>query len=215
MKRPCKKYEAWLQTKNNGTKKMNTIRDDQNEFLFMMVNKINGRLNNKNWIVDSGATCHVTSNKQLLIDFNVVNTVQVQVADGRIFSSRGSGMSKIEFVNNDGVSSWATITDVHYVPEIDFNVLSVGKLALKGVIIEFREMSCNLKYGNKIFGVGTLMNDRQYTLKSSNKVCSLLKTDNNCLHFWHRACGHLDPAVIKELQNSNLVDGVNMKDCEK
>lgn len=62
---------------------------------------------------------------------------------------QGKETCKIEFVNSDGITSYATMTDVLYASQINGNLLSVKKLIDKGFAINFLSNFYEIKSGNK------------------------------------------------------------------
>lgn len=76
------------------------------------------------WVLDSGAAIHLTSDRYLLHEFQPVENPSESVTgpDGMHFPIRGSGSVQTEKFN---------IPDVHYVPDIGLvlNIISVCKLS--------------------------------------------------------------------------------------
>lgn len=131
IKRDCQKYKSWKERKEKENKttvsnKVNKV-EQNNEFLFMVSSR-----NLDDWIIDSGATSHVTSNKRCFDSFERINSSTLNVANGEKVHVQGKGTCKVEFINSDGVISCAIMTDVLYAPQINGNLLSVKKLIDKG-----------------------------------------------------------------------------------
>lgn len=213
IKTDCMKYKSWLQKRtneDNKAEKVNVVNEDM-EMLFTVTEQ--KRSISNNWIIDSGASCHVTNNKECLVEFDSERKLKIQVADGRELTSSGMGAVKVKFINSKGEHTSATISNVYYVPKIGLNIFSVKKLAEKGLITEFHEKECYLKYEGKTIGIGVSSSNNQYILKEPNTVCTVTNTHDNCVHYWHRACGHRDPVVVKKLTIEKLVRGVEMNDC--
>lgn len=106
---------------------------------------------NKNggWLVDSGATSHVTNNKNLLTTIDGMYKSNVNLANGTKTGVAGKGSCKINVQNDSGDVSIATITDVLYAPDIDGNMLSVKKLLSKGFTVIFDQKLSEIRHGGK------------------------------------------------------------------
>ena len=70
------------------------------------------------WIVDSGATCHICSNKKMFHELINIDIPQnVTLGDGR----------NIETTEVNGTYKSCILHDVLYVPELSYNLLSIAK----------------------------------------------------------------------------------------
>ncbi|XP_014490627.1 uncharacterized protein LOC106753340 [Vigna radiata var. radiata] len=76
---------------------------------------------NLSWIVDSGASDHMTGNSSLFSTLNSCNSsATVTIADGSKSSIKGVGTVKL--------SEKLTLNQVFYIPDLKYNLLSVSKL---------------------------------------------------------------------------------------
>lgn len=81
------------------------------------------RIKNDRWIVDSGATHHISSTLDLMSDVNKVNNMErdkVTLLNG--------GSIKIEHVGSSYLSLVDKLKNVLHVAEFKFNLMSVSKL---------------------------------------------------------------------------------------
>jgi len=102
------------------------------------------------WIIDSGATHHITPNEELLIaNRGTHNSAGVQVPTGKRFDSKSIGVVKI--------LEGAKLKNVLHVPNFKFSLLSIAKIT--------RELSCSVSfypdyyifqglYNGKVLGIG-------------------------------------------------------------
>jgi hypothetical protein len=98
------------------------------------------------WYVDSGATKHMTCNKNWLLSYeNNVNDKSVTCANNEKLRCEGVGKAIVMLHDKPGET---TINDVAYVPSLATNVLSVNILAKKGLTTVFSEKGCHI-YKNK------------------------------------------------------------------
>ena len=93
------------------------------------------------WYVDSGATRHMTFQKNLLLDFVEFNKPsRIYLGDNRVISATGEGKVKIPCI--DGANKIVlTLEKVLFVPELTEN-LSVSSIAKNGGVVKFGEQRC-------------------------------------------------------------------------
>lgn len=76
---------------------------------------------NGSWILDSGATDHMTGTSQLFSSYTpCAGNQKVKIADGSSANVAGKGTVSL--------SSCLTLHDVLHVPHLSYNLLSVSKL---------------------------------------------------------------------------------------
>ena len=83
--------------------------------------------------LDSGATLHVTCQKELLHDFCVSSGSITGLDSGTLFEIVGKGTLYFRLPNG----SFLTLTDVQYVPSCDRNLISISKATLHGALFRF------------------------------------------------------------------------------
>ncbi|KAL1135987.1 hypothetical protein V6Z11_A12G210400 [Gossypium hirsutum] len=105
------------------------------------------------WYIDSGASKHMTGNKNLFSKF---------------FESYFSGVGELEFKTKQGRVE--KMSEVYFVPGLKNNLLSVGHLLKKGYDIHFRDMACYLSKKNQVVArVGVASNNLfSLTLQNQN-----------------------------------------------
>lgn len=218
VKKNCRKYKSWK--KKEGKRKQ-----DKNTDKRMISNKVNKVENNKflfiisshnsnDWIIDFGATNHVTSDKGYFVSLEHMDSSSLNIANGEKVYVQGKGTCKIqEFINSDGVTSYATVTDVLYALQINGNLLLVKKLIDKGFTVNFLSNFCEIKRGNKQIGIAKA-NGNLYKLCQSDKVYDIKEYKSNCIHYCHRVFRHQDPNTIKEMCSKQIVDEIKICDCE-
>lgn len=81
------------------------------------------------WILDSGATRHITNRRELLFDFvEYAKPQSVRIGDNRMLSGVGKGSVKLK--SGERI---VTFTDVLLVPDMALSLLSVSQLDAKGI----------------------------------------------------------------------------------
>lgn len=165
------------------------------------------------WIIDSGATTHITNNKRLFDSLDSSQSSQVVVANDTKECTKGKGTCTISLVSNNGTTSSAKLQDVLYAPNIHGNMISVHKLLNNGYTVNFGNGICGILRGGKEIAVADNVNGL-YRLRQTHKVNSCLESEQkDCLHYWHRVFGHRDPEAIKTMHKGNLINGMKIIDC--
>ncbi len=95
------------------------------------------------WYLDSAAAVHVTHDSSLFIspDLNDDDIETIETASEEKIETRKSGTIDLEMTINDQNTS-ATISNVHYCPELDSNLILLGVLEVKR--FEFRGLNDRL-----------------------------------------------------------------------
>lgn len=112
-------------------------------------------INSNAWYVDSGATCHMTNNKNLLQNYVVDTPRLVTVANNQKMHSEGHG--EVELLLK-GHTQTTKISEVIYVPGLSTNLISVGKMASNGLEVHFDTQACNIYCGKITVASATKVN---------------------------------------------------------
>ena len=94
--------------------------------------------NPRSWLVDSGATSHMTWDRGLFTTFVATEPpIPVTIANGTSIPCCGVGAVELH-QENQQVLSLITIQDVRYMPDLNTNLLSVSKLEDRGISVASR-----------------------------------------------------------------------------
>ena len=94
------------------------------------------------WIIDSGATTHICSKRELLTDINNVSTAQkIFVGDGHAVTTQGTGNVKL--------AAHIEMKNVLFCPDLHVNLISVSKLLEKGCNVYFENETCSIWKGKQ------------------------------------------------------------------
>ncbi|KAF1318635.1 Integrase catalytic core protein, partial [Globisporangium splendens] len=103
------------------------------------------------WLVDSGASSHMTSRREKFVKLTTLKTpIQIVIADGTKIDAVGIGEACLKMEDDIEI----TLSNVLYIPALDGNLLSVSKLAEKGVRAEFVRDKCVFKFGQETVMTG-------------------------------------------------------------
>ena len=108
--------------------------------------------------INSGATCHVSNDKEAFTYLNFDVQEVLRTANGESLRALGKGIKDLIVEAEDGVKIKVTIIDVLYVPEARGKLLSVRKLNQRGFKIIFDTDLVMLVNRNRLYKIGYLRN---------------------------------------------------------
>src|SRR6184192_1852345 len=86
------------------------------------------RSNDSSWCIDSGATQHITSNKESLSTYEILEPPRkIYLADNHIIMAKGIGNIPLQLIVN-GKMTAATLHEVLHAPDIHDNLISVDRI---------------------------------------------------------------------------------------
>ena len=85
------------------------------------------------WLADTGASCHVTSNKELMTNVDDTNKDNIIMGDQRKCKVAQKG--SLTFMTTD-IKQYLTLNDIRVVKEIGKNIISIGLLLKQGGRLE-------------------------------------------------------------------------------
>uniref|UniRef100_A0A2N9GF06 Integrase catalytic domain-containing protein n=1 Tax=Fagus sylvatica TaxID=28930 RepID=A0A2N9GF06_FAGSY len=145
------------------------------------------------WVIDSGASDHMTGNSSLLSHTSSPCSPSfVTVANGTKTPVQGKGTI---------TTSNLTLSDVLYLPEFPFNLLSVHKLTLAlNCSVAFYPSHCEFQdlKTKRMIGGGFVKDGLYYFQPSSTSIPSALHSTNSPYQ-WHCRLGH--PSSIVHSSN--------------
>ena len=167
----------------------------------------------KDWIIDSGASSHMTQRRELLIDYNEFETPQkVCMGDGRTVEAFGKGNINLIMKFQISKPKRVVMYNVLYIPKLACNLFSVRAAANRGNTIKFGKTNCHIRDSNgKLVGMGSLA-DKLYYLKCEaiiQEQASVSVTKGKA-DLWHQRLGHLNEQQLREMTNHGLVKGMEI-----
>jgi len=106
------------------------------------------------------------------------------------------------------------VTDTLHIPELRSNLISVSKLAAKGVKVEFDQHKAQVR---SVSGTIIMMAKRcgcLYTIETTSRTPTALVSQTKwwpaTFDTWHWRFGHAAPETIHEMAVKMLVDGLNI-----
>jgi hypothetical protein len=143
------------------------------------------------WLVDSGATSHVTWDRGLFTSFLTIEPpIPVTIANGESIPCCGVGTVKLHQENRQ-VPGIITIQNVRYMPDLNTNLLSVSKLEGRGIYVASRPGFLDLIRNGKTLAT-VQRNGGLYVLKlgSGNHHETAFAADDKAIT-WDILCARL------------------------
>ena len=163
------------------------------------------------WVIDSGASRHMTANRTLFTNFTL-QVSWVTIANGVKIKSPGRGDVAVEL---DGKEF--TLTDVLYVPDLDANLLSISALQAKGMVVRFGLSCVEILRKGTCLATGSLVG-KTYLLRSAGNGAALVATETPTAAknpeqdrylLWHSRMGHVGAYRLVAL--TDVTNGVGAR----
>jgi len=182
------------------------------------------------WILDTGATNHVTGNRHLFESFHPMakGEHEVKTAHNKFVNAEGSGMTSFYIDRPCGKPAKIVLQHVLHVPVCGtYNLHSIIQLMRKGVNIQFNLDGAIASLGSVLVYQAPLINSlfilRTYPSTASTSMVfdTLIQVENTEIYsgiwqkvdekdilVWHARLGHLSLPVIMRLPNT--VKGIQL-----
>ena len=195
----------------------NTRYDDAHDDFAFVVTHGASRSDVSKWIVDSGATQHMTPNRHAFDTYESISSRNVFLGDNGMVEALGKGSMLVES-HVKGKVKKIRIYDVLHVPKLHANLLSVGKLIARGLKVHFNKSGCIVctQEGQMLAMASLEANLYQMELKvvKGAEMSTLAHTsakEDNTLELWHKRLGHLNVKSVNTLKH--MVIGMDLGKC--
>ena len=170
----------------------------------------------RNWYLDSGASTHVTGNRDLLTEIRRGPNSRITTANGRTLPVTAQGALTL---------SGNKISEVLYVPGLCKNLLSVGKFADTGHYTLFGPRHCwvfahdNLNkviltgtrpHSNSLYRINTSLTGKikRPSHMSIPRINAAIVSLPGLTELWHKRLGHINFQSLYYLSQRNMVIGL-------
>ncbi|UYV70438.1 K02A2.6-like [Cordylochernes scorpioides] len=162
--------------------------------------------NNKcKWILDSGATSHMSTDINLIDDLQD-DSRKITLPDDRFIKSNGSGT--VETYQDD--NHLLTLKEVLYVPELNSNLISVSKITEDEKQIIFDENGARIIDNNGSSIITAKREDNIYTIDACANIKleeNVFKTQENNWKIWHKRLAHINENYMNMTLKDSMVYG--------
>ncbi|GMH21891.1 hypothetical protein Nepgr_023734 [Nepenthes gracilis] len=164
------------------------------------------------WVVDSSASIHVTSRRELLSTYTPSAPGVLKM--GNMEASEIIGRGDVSLLMNNGAG--LILRDVRHAPDIHMNIISVGQLDDEGYCSVFCDGDFKLIKGSMVVACGVKASGL-YALKAKAEVGEVNAT--RCVAssgLWHKWFGHMSERGMSHLAKKGLIpemDGERPRTC--
>lgn len=196
---------------SNSSSSRSSKKEHKGEAIIAEVNLNSAKLNE--WIVDSGATEHMTFNKDSFTQYETLSQPKtVKFGDNNWGEGIGIGVIKVE--TEEAVEF--SLTNVLYVPQLRRKLLSISaatKLGAKGIITN-NSILLKSKKGNILFEAKEKnglyrLNLKETIVSSPNEEADLISESSDNLTSLHERFGHANKATLEKMLKVKSVLGLD------
>lgn len=165
---------------------------------------LSGQFRKTDWYIDSGASVHLTTNKDWLENVSTKTEItEIIVANKNKIPVLGKGEVKLITVVGKEEHN-IKVTNALYVPELTTNLLSVSQLIKNGNSVRFETNCCKIFNADKKLVATANLCESVYKLNVKSPRCesSMLSSNATAVRaeVWHRRYGHVNYNDLKKLQ---------------
>ncbi|KAL2903852.1 Retrovirus-related Pol polyprotein from transposon TNT 1-94 [Bienertia sinuspersici] len=164
----------------------------------ILLNMINGQQQDKmsgespilSWIIDTGASHHVTGNASCLCDIHIIKECPVGLPDGRHATATKEGRVFL--------APGIILEHVLLVPNLNCNLISVSQLIDDSkCFVRFNDSLCAIQdqLSGSLIGAGE-RRDGLYFFRRIPTVCAMTTSESE-FELWHKRLGHPSDRVVK------------------
>ncbi|CAH9072026.1 unnamed protein product, partial [Cuscuta epithymum] len=158
-------------------------------------NGVSGKFDVFSWIIDTGASNHVTGNLSCLSDVQDINPCSVGLPNGQKVIAAKEGYVHL--------SESICLSHVLFVPKLNCSLISVSQLAEDlDCFIQFTANICAIQDGNsrRLIGAGERRNGLYYFQDVSRTQIFGVQKGTDHVTTWHKRMGHPSETVMKWLR---------------
>ena len=144
------------------------------------------------WMMDSGATHHITPCRTDFKDYSLVNGT-IRLGDKSTVNQIGAGT--VVFKSPQGYE--ITLSNVLHVPAVKTQFMSTSALTQKGALVTFDEKAFKVVHKERCIAMGYLENKLYWLDATGSSLNAHTGNTAISLHIWHQHMGHMSYAALK------------------
>lgn len=171
--------------------------------------RLHGEFSKTSWIIDTGASNHVTGNESHLFDIHDNVACPVGLPDGKKIVATKKGRVRL-FEN-------LYLKNVLYVPTLQCNLISVTQLIDDmHCCVQFASNMCVIqdRHTRKLIGTGERRDGLYYFRQPSTVKAISMDGSSSLLELWHQRLGHPSEKVLKFLPFLRNTSDILNKACD-
>jgi len=194
----CNKEGHW---KNQCFIRKNDVQKGNGEGHLAFVGLATRGIGTGDWIIDSGASRHLTAHRELLEDYITVVYTSITIGNRKEIMAVGQGNITLHI--DSGIIS---LPGVLHVPNIGSNLISIASIVDKGFQVEFTAKGCVVSKGNTERVIGKGQGNVYYLLGLQDVACTGIswQKDTTTKEIWHRRIAYcsISEQAVENLRKS-------------
>ena len=190
----------------------NVADEDDNAFVAANIARVS---NSEVWLIDSGASQHLCSNKSWFTELKSIPARDIFLGDDRAIQAFGIGSVASQVLTGNS-PVMKQLNNVLYVPKLASNLLSVRQLTNEGFSLEFDADGCTVRDESAQILVKVSPTKNLYKLKgdrsASDVVAHTASAVSRMKQRWHERLGHLEFGDLQSVKSKGLVQGMDWDD---
>ena len=168
----------------------------------------------KEWIIDSGASRHLTFDKQQLHSYrSIAPGTAITFVNGQQAEAVGEGEVHLQVKTTRGTVR-AVLQKVLHVPEARVNLFSTRQATDSGAQVLFSSNKCFVSINGTVCMEGInqsgLMIIKQSESQAAFAMAAAAATTKETAELWHRRFGHLGYDSLYKLKSKDMVEGISV-----
>ena len=184
----------------------------QDEFLILLEgDAINVASHETSWVVDSGATTHATSQRDLFTTYTPGSYGSVKMGNDGVSQVVGIGDICLE----TSLGTKLLLKGVKHVPDVRLNLISTGKLDDEGFYSLFGGGKWKLSRGSMVVARGDKTSSFYWMQAKVSKDTINAVENDNAMELWHKRLGHMSEKGLSVLSKEAIpgISGLHLQKC--
>ena len=189
-KSECRKKKRDEARLGNSGQHRNTRHSQQHGAIALVANTTAAPMR---WVLDTGASRHMTSNRSILLNMRPV-TEDITITFGNGGTGKASAIGEVMLCTSEATFR---LTDVLYIPEAMENLISVRHATKRGLDFKFRANGCEISLNGSKVAVAPSTGDAIYYLTGWSEGTTaeanpaMVSRPKETPQLWHERFGHL------------------------
>ncbi|KAL4319652.1 hypothetical protein GQ457_18G003870 [Hibiscus cannabinus] len=167
-------------------------------------NLINLACDESSWVIDTGASIHVTSRKDFFTSYTLGDFGVLKIgSDGLV---PVTSMGDVRLVRNNGTK--LTLKDVRHAPDFHWNLIYARKLDDEGFCNTFSEGQWKLTKGSLVVARRKKSSNFYLMQASTSRDTVNVTVNNNSTELWHKRLCHTSENGINCLAKNNKLSSL-------
>jgi transposase InsO family protein len=172
---------------------------------------INFACHETSWVIDSGASTHVTSRQDFFTSYTAGDFGTVKMGNDGLAKIVGIGDVCLEMINGMKL----VLRDVKHIPDIRLNLISVGKLDDDGYCSTFHNGQWKLTRGAMVVTRAHKFSTLYMLQAKLSKGIINAMDDESSTELWHKRLAHVSEKGLEILAKKNLLSGMKSAPLKK